>query len=96
MKRSSTRFRRFRSNNQRIPEHLLPVGPRSREPFRADYPRHVKTFAKPYDSYRPGAQTRLGDRPDGESLLGRISGGGGGGGYVRGRRPKMPLIERRE
>lgn len=93
MKRSSPRFRRFRSNNQRIPEHLLPVGPRGRQPFRADYHQHVKTFTKLYDSYRPGAQT---NRPDGPPLSGRISGGSGGG-YVRGRRPnKIPLIERRE
>ena len=90
MKRSSPRFRRFHPNNQRIPEHLLPVRPRGRDPFRIEYPaRHV---TKPYDSYRPGPQTRSGDRPEGEPLLGRISGGRGGGR----RRRKNPRIERRE
>lgn len=93
MKRSFPRFRRFRPNNQRIPEHLLPVGQYGRDSFRIEYPRHASKFSKPYDSYRPGAQTRSGDRPVGEPLFGRISGGGIGGG---GRRQKIPHIERRE
>jgi hypothetical protein len=89
------RFRRFPPNNLRIPDHLLQARPHGRDPLRIDYPvRHGNNYTKPYDSYRPKPQTRLSDRPNGEPLLGRISGGGGPGGGRR--RKKIPQLERRE
>ena len=102
MKRSSPRFRRFQGNNQRIPEHSQgSFRLRGRDLSRVELPiRHINTFTKQYDSYRPEPTTRSDGRSEGQSLLGRIGGGGsggvaGGGGGCR-RRRKIPRLERRE